>query len=395
MRHLRAFWTSLFPILAILSLVFASTSIANAQTADEATLDLVSATRYIVIDSATGEVLAARDTDVRGGMASLTKVFTALVAIERASSLDQVIVAQESDLFDSTSTTMTGLAPGVAFTARDLLYGMILESGNDAAQALARGIAEQPGDTPEQAVARFVGWMNEKVAALGLSNTHFVNPHGLSNPEHYSTPREMAAFMMTALQNPDFFTVITTRTYTTTTGVTITSVNRGPEFMQSYIGGKTGFDEDTGYCLIQIAQRDDVRLVSVTIDGVAPDVWYQDHAILLEYGFNALADRLASGGQIQESVAIAQDVSEEPTEEVASVQPTVETDLSVAGPPDEGGRPVLIEGTPTVVRGAKDDGRSMFDNWAIAVILGLVVFGSLYIRSRARSRSAAPPTVEN
>ncbi len=390
-RHIRAFLRRTMPALLALFLFVPLFTTTSAQTADPSTLDLVSSTRYIVIDDATGEIFAEKDADIRGGMASLTKVFTALVAIERASSLDQVIVAQDSDMFDSTSTTMTGFFPGVAFTVEDLLYGMILESGNDAAEALARGIAEQPGDTPEQSVERFVGWMNDKVAELGLTNTNFVNPHGLSDPDHYSTPREIAAFMMVATQNPIFFTVITTRSFTTSTGAVITSVNRGPEFMASYIGGKTGFDEETGYCLIEIAQRDDVRLVSVTIDGVAPDVWYEDHAILLEYGFNSLNDRLAAGQPLGGNVIqIAQAQTDDPPDDVAEVEPTAAVDVAIGEVADESVGPVRIDGTPVPVPQAETDEGGMFDNWAIAVLLGLVIFGLLVMRSGVVSGRKKP-----
>ncbi|MDQ2683316.1 MAG: serine hydrolase [Chloroflexota bacterium] len=367
---------------------------ATAQTADEASLDLVSATRYIVIDSATGEVFAEQDSDIRGGMASLTKIFTALVAIERASSLQQRIVATDADLFDATSTRMTGFNAGVSFTVEDLLYGMILESGNDAAMALARGIAEQPGDTPQQSVDRFVGWMNERVAELGLENTRFVNPHGLSDPDHYSTPRELAAFTMFAMQNPTFAQVITTRTYTTSTGVSITSVNRGPEFMQSYIGGKTGFDESTGYCLIEIAERDDATLISVTIDGIAPDVWYQDHAILLEYGFNALADRLSAGLPIgNDVVALQLDETEaDPAADEDENEPA-KSDIVVLEGDDNVIAPVRIQGTPGAgTAGESDDeGGGMLDNWFGAAVLAVVVFGAIVLRTSRSHRNPGAP----
>lgn len=382
MRHIRAFFSLSIQALIALGLLASVFSTTYAQTADESTLDLVSASRFIVVDDATGEIFAEKDADIRGGMASLTKVFTALVAIERASSLDQIIVAQESDMFDSTSTTMTGFSPGVSFTVEDLLYGMILESGNDAAVALARGIAEQPGDKPEESVDRFVGWMNDRVAEIGLTNTRLVNPHGLSDPDHYSTSRELASFMLVANQNPVFFTVITTRTFVTSAGITISSVNRGPEFLASYIGGKTGFDEETGYCLIEIAQREDVRLISVTIDGVAPDVWYQDHAILLEFGFNALADRLAADQPMGNNVlAVAQAQVDPNPDDIADIQPTAEVDLAVVDVLDDPVGPVRIAGTPVPAAVESDDGAGMFDNWAIAVLLGLVIFGLLVARS--------------
>lgn len=385
-------------VVAMLAVVILAVpgTLVRAQSADPSALDGISSQRYIVIDSKTGEIFAEKDADVRGGLASLTKVFTAIVVLERAP-LDMAIVAQESDEFDATSTRMTGFLAGETFTVRDLLYGMLLESGNDAATALARGVAAIDGDTDEQSVNRFVGWMNEKVADLGLTNTHFVNPHGLSDPDHYSTPRDIATFMMYAVQNPDFMAIVSSRTYTTSTGATLTSINRGPEFIPDYVGGKTGYDDDTGYCLIEIGQRDDAQLVSVSIDGVAPDVWYQDHAILLEYGFAARAERLAAGDPLGANVlALAPERAQEaPKSDEASTPPA---DMALAGiDTDLGPRPVLVTGTPT---SASPDGRDRgdpFDNWFIGGLIILVVAGTLWMRSGVRPslRSApSPDTVE-
>jgi D-alanyl-D-alanine carboxypeptidase (penicillin-binding protein 5/6) len=282
------------PLIVLLAILAVSPAPVGGQSADSSSLEQISSRRYIVIDDKTGEIFAEKDPDERAGMASVTKVFTALVALERAP-LDMEITTNDSDLFDQTSSLMPGLVSGKTYTMQDLLYGMVLASGNDAAHALARGIGEQPGDSDEEAVARFVTWMNDKVTQLGLANTHFVNPHGLSDPDHYTTPRDIATFMMYAVQNPDFMDVISALEYTTTTGDFVASINRGPQFIPDFVGGKTGFDFDTGYCLVEVGQRGDVQVVSVTIDGVAPDIWYQDHAILMDYAFAALEDRLAAG----------------------------------------------------------------------------------------------------
>jgi D-alanyl-D-alanine carboxypeptidase (penicillin-binding protein 5/6) len=371
----------MFPAMLVVILAASAVPV-RGQTADPSVLDQISSKRYIVIDDQTGEVFAEKDADVRGGMASVTKVFTAIVALEHAP-LDMQITANESDMFDSTSTRMTGLAPGVTFTVRDLLYGMMLESGNDAAHALARGVAQQPGDTDDEAVNRFVGWMNDKVAELGLKDTHFVNPHGLSDPDHYSTPRDIATFMMYAVQNGDFMAIITKRTYTTTAGATITSVNRGPEFIPDYIGGKTGYDEATGYCLVEIGKRGDTELVSVTIDGVAPDVWYQDHAILEQYAFAAHADRVAAGEPIGDNVlAFAQQTTAESPQDVAQIQSTPRAASNETGP-----RPVLVTGTPAPVASSRPSGGSAFDNWAIGGIVALIVAGALWMNSGLTLRS--------
>ena len=375
-------WIPVF--VTLVAIIFAaSPQLAHGQTADSATLNQISSQRYIVIDDQTGEIFAEKDADVRGGMASLTKVFTAIVALERAP-LDMQIETSDSDTFDSTSTTMTGFAPGRTYTVRDLVYGMLLESGNDAAHALARGIGAQPGDDEEQSVARFVGWMNDKVAQLGLTNTHFVNPHGLSDPDHYSTPRDLATFLMYASLNPDFMQIISARDYTTSTGDVLRSVNRGPEFIPDYVGGKTGFDEQTGYCLIEIGKRGDVQLVSVTIDGVAPEVWYQDHAILENYGFAALADRLASGQPLGDNVlAFTQEsplVQAQPDESQTQQQAAQPGDNAftgeVAGP-----RPVQVTEPVAAPPQSSRNPNSVFDNWPVGLAVLLLVVVAIAVKS--------------
>ena len=352
----------------------------SAQTADKAALDQVSSKQYIVIDDKTGEIYAEKDADKRTGIASLTKVFTAMVAIERAP-LNFQITAQDSDVFDTTSTTMTGFAAGNTYTVEDLIYGMLLESGNDAAEALARGIGFKDGDTPQQSVDRFVGWMNDKVTELGLTDTHFTNPHGLSDPKHYSTPRNLAAFMMYAATNATFMTIITARNYTDSLGVAHTSVNRGPEFIASYIGGKTGYDDATGWCLIEFGQRGDAQLVSVTIDGVAPDIWYQDHQILLEYGFAARADRIAAGQAISGDVVSYAVAQTAPTEAPAVAIQATQGPVAQSNQSDTAPHPVLVQGTPEVRANGRSTGRSPFGKWWPALVIVLGVLGLLAYRA--------------
>ena len=120
--------------------------------------DLISSRRYIVIDAETGEVFAERDADDEVAIASLTKIYTTIEALELAP-LNTEITTDESDLFDSSSTTM-GFGPGESFTMEQLLYGMMLPSGNDAAHAIARSLGAREGDSPEEAVDRFVALMN-------------------------------------------------------------------------------------------------------------------------------------------------------------------------------------------------------------------------------------------
>lgn len=266
-------------------------------TAQVTSLDGVSSKRYIVIDADTGEVFVEHNADEEVAMASLTKIFTTIEALERGD-LDQQITTDSSDVFDATSTTM-GFGPGETFSLQDLLFGMMLPSGNDAAHAIARAIGYQQGDSDQQAVDNFVAEMNQRNADMGLSHTHLVNPHGWGVKGHHSTARDLATFMMYALKYPMFEQLIGTSDYTTADGYYyVTNTNKLLNNYAGLIGGKTGYDDDAGYCLIEVATRDGSTMISVTLDGEAPDIWYQDNATLLDYAFEAKAERISAGKEI-------------------------------------------------------------------------------------------------
>ncbi len=256
----------------------------------------ITSKHYIVIDAETGEVFAQRGADDRVAIASLTKVFTAIEGIESASP-DTPMTTNESDVFDASSTTM-GLTSGETLTFEDLLYGMLLPSGNDAAHALARNLGYQPGDTDEQAVERFVARTNQRIRNMGLKDTNLVNPHGWGVPGHYSTAHDVAAFTMYALRYPRFVEAISSAAYSASDGLYVTNTNKMLNWYDGIIGGKTGYDDDAGYCLIEVAQRDGSTMISVTLDGVAPDDWYDDNRVLLDYAFEQKAKRVASNQPI-------------------------------------------------------------------------------------------------
>ena len=257
-------------------------------------LDGISSKRYIVIDAETGEVFVEHNADEHAAIASLTKVFTTIEALELAG-LDTPITTNSSDLFGADSTTM-GFGPGETFSLKDLLYGMMLPSGNDAAHAVARSLGDEQGDTDQQAVRNFIDLVNRRIADMGLTNTHLMNPHGLSEDGHYSTARDLATFMMYALKYSTFQQVIGTTSYTTADGYYyVSNTNKLLNGYAGLIGGKTGYDDEAGYCLIEVATRDGSTMISVTLDGEAPDVWYEDNAILLDYAFAAKAEREAAG----------------------------------------------------------------------------------------------------
>ena len=248
---------------------------------------------YIVIDAETGEVYAQRNAGDRRAMASLTKVFTFIEAINRAP-LDQRILITTDDIYKDTSTRV-GFSPGELFTLQDLLYGMMLPSGNDAAHAIARGLGTQPGDADgDVGYARYIGWMNERILAMGLEDTNLVNPHGWGVPDHFTTAADLAAFVRYAILFPEFLTVTGTQSYTTENGYSFTNTNKLLSSSSFVVGGKTGYDDDAGYCLIEVAQRDGSTMISITLDGIAPDDWYDDNRVLLEYAFDQKAARIAA-----------------------------------------------------------------------------------------------------
>lgn len=242
------------------------------------------ATRAIVVDATSGDVLYDKNANLPGPMASLTKLFTAFVAIE-TTPLDQHMNVSDSDLVGEASM---GVSTGEILTFQTLLNGMLLPSGNDAAMAIARNLGAQAGDSDSQATQRFVDRANARLQTLGLHDTHLVNPHGLDADGHVSTARDIAAVTMYALSHePTFASTIHTAEYEAE-GHVITNTNRLLGTYTGLIGGKTGVTDNAGYCLMQVAERDGHRVIAVLL-GSTPDAWYDDAELLLDYGFMALA----------------------------------------------------------------------------------------------------------
>jgi D-alanyl-D-alanine carboxypeptidase len=280
----------------LFNLIAGLRTIGNAQEVPELG---VNSTAYIVIDADTGEIFAQKNAHDHRAMASLTKVFTAIEALKRAP-LDRSITTHDSDLVTD-DATQVGFGSGEDFSLVDLLYGMLLPSGNDAANAIARGIGTEPGDTSDdESYQRFIDWMNERITLMGMQDTHLVNSNGWGVPDHYSSAYDLATFMRYAVQDPTFLEIIGTTEYSTANGYYFTNTNKILGSTENLIGGKTGYDDDAGYCLIEVGQRDGHTMISVTLDGVAPDDWYDDNVVLLNYAFDQ-AD--ARGGVIEGDVA--------------------------------------------------------------------------------------------
>lgn len=225
----------------------------------------ISSQNAILYNMDTEEILYEKAADEQVSIASLTKIMTALVSIENIEDLDTQVVLTADDfggLIEANAVT-AGFTKGEVVTYRDLLYGLLLPSGADAAKALARNIAGSEEN--------FIKMMNEKVEKMNLKNTHFSTVIGLDDDNNYSTARELALIFKAALKNEDFKTIITTKEYTSSDGKvkfhsTIQSNAKKFEIDIPYIlGGKTGTTTDAGLCLATIAKENDVNYMLVTL----------------------------------------------------------------------------------------------------------------------------------
>ena len=233
----------------------------------------VSAKSAALLDGTTGECLYEKNGDQRALIASTTKIMTGLLVCE-AGDLDRTVTVPETAA--GTEGSSMYLKSGETLTRRELLYGMMLHSGNDAALTLAISISGSE--------AAFVRQMNRRACALNLTQTHFANPHGLDSGENYSTALDLARLAQAALQNEQFRAVVSTKTITCA-GRTLTNHNKLLWRYDGCIGVKTGYTRHAGRILVSAAERGGRMLIAVTISD--PDDW-RDHAALLDYGFAVL-----------------------------------------------------------------------------------------------------------
>ena len=266
---MRRIWNRIAGGVLAIILVFSAAGVTAGAQPGEPTL---SAEAAVLMDAATGRVLYDKNANDPRLIASTTKIMTALVALERADDLDRkVIITKEWASIEGSSMY---LKEGDEVSLRGLLYGLLLNSGNDAATALACTIA---GDE-----ATFVAWMNEYATAFGMENTHFTNPHGLDSEGHYSTAYDMALLMVKSMENEDFREISKTR-YVEIDGFELYYHNKLLNKYKYCVSGKTGFTSAAGRTLVTASEKDGRLLVAVTL--TAPDDW-NDHIKLYEYGFN-------------------------------------------------------------------------------------------------------------
>ena len=232
---------------------------------------------YVVIDRKSNTILVGKNENQKKKMASTTKIMTALIVIEHTNLSDTVEISKKAS---NTGGSRLGLKTGDKITVSDLLYGLMMRSGNDAAVALAEHVAGSITD--------FANLMNEKAISLGLSNTHFVTPHGLDEDEHYTTAYELALLSNYAMNNEIFAKIVGTKNYTITINgypKTLTNTNELLGALNGVYGIKTGFTNGANRCLVTCCKRSNMDIICVVLGADTKKDRTTDSIKLIEYAF--------------------------------------------------------------------------------------------------------------
>ena len=248
-----------------------------------------SAKAAVVIDGNTGEILYSQNCDMQLPMASTTKIMTALLLCELGGDLTKEIVTTREMV--TVEGSSMGLQVGDTVSYHDLLYGMMLASGNDAANTTAIAIAGS--------VTTFVDLMNKRAEEMGLKDTHFVTPSGLDADEHYTTAYELALIAKEALNNAEFAKAAASQSERLCYGNppynrTLTNHNKLLKMYDDVVGVKTGYTKKSGRCLVSAARKDGKYVIAVTLnDG---NDW-ADHRVMLDLGMSLIKSNQYSSSE--------------------------------------------------------------------------------------------------
>ena len=232
----------------------------------------------VVIDRKTNSVLFGKNENTKKKMASTTKIMTATIIIEKCNLTDTIEISKKAA---GTGGSRLGLKTGDKITVLDLLYGLMLRSGNDAAVALAEYAG---GD-----INGFAKLMNAKALELGLTNTHFETPHGLDSNEHYTTAYELALLSNYALDNPTFAKIVGTKNYTITINGSPKALSNTNELlgnMEGVYGIKTGFTNGANRCLVTACKKNNMDIICVVLGADTKKFRTIDSIKLINYVFN-------------------------------------------------------------------------------------------------------------
>lgn len=232
----------------------------------------------IIYDRNSKEVIYGKEENTKRKMASTTKIMTCMVVLEKGELRDTVIVSKKAA---GTGGSRVGLKTGDKVSVQDLLYGLMLCSGNDAAVALAEHVGGS--------VEGFADLMNEKARQLNLSNTHFVTPHGLDNEEHYTTAYELAIMADKALKNNTFSSIVGTKNITININGkprTLSNTNELLGSMAGVYGVKTGFTNGANRCLVTSCKIENLDIITVVLGADTKKFRTQDSIKLINYAMN-------------------------------------------------------------------------------------------------------------
>ena len=232
----------------------------------------------VVIDRKSKNIIYGKNENVKKAMASTTKIMTAMVVIQNTNLNNTVEISKKAA---GTGGSRLGLKAGDKVTVKDLLYGLLLRSGNDCAVALAEYVAGS--------VQEFSNLMNQNAQMLGLNNTHFVTPHGLDEEEHYTTAYELAILADYALNNELFAQIVNKKSYTININKNSKTLNNTNELLgnlNGVYGVKTGFTNGAGRCLVTSIKRGNLDVICVVLGADTKKNRTRDSAKLIEYTFN-------------------------------------------------------------------------------------------------------------
>lgn len=233
----------------------------------------------IILERTTGTILFGKNENDIRKMASTTKIMTAIVVLENCQNLSETVTISKKSA--NIGGSRLGLSLDDKISINDLLYGLLLCSGNDAAIALAEYIGGS--------VEGFAYLMNEKASDLGLENTHFITPHGLDNDEHYTTAYELALITQYALKNETFLKIVSTKNYTVNINGSYKNIGNTNELLgnlNGVYGVKTGFTNGANRCLVSACKRGNLDIICVVLGADTKKFRSQDSIKLIEYAFS-------------------------------------------------------------------------------------------------------------
>lgn len=232
-------------------------------------------THIISIERISGRILFEKDAYTKTPMASTTKILTCIIALENCNLEELVPISSKAA---STSGSILGITQNTQMTMRDLLYGLMLRSGNDCAVAIAEYIGKDTNN--------FSNIMNENAKRIGLINSHFVTPHGLDDPNHYTTAYELAILTNYALKNETFLKIVNTKSTTVNCGSTIKTISNTNEILGNYegvYGVKTGFTFGAGRCLVTACKKNNLDVIVVVLGADTKKMRTSDSIKVLNY----------------------------------------------------------------------------------------------------------------